>query len=196
VRCGKSRPVALPRPAGRGAYRDPPTSQLGHKKRRKAILGVPIVRSRGHQYADTPHPLALRARPERPSCRRAPEQGDERAPFHSITSSAESRRETDFRRSQIFWTRWAALAATIIAIAGVIGWVVTIWLVENGEMKKRRVYKPRIIDGKVMMPADLKRLHKYMLEIERIDHVSDEMRAVVEQEWPELAHKLPPKAQH
>jgi hypothetical protein len=44
-----------------------------------------------------------------------------------------------------------------------------------------------------MMPADLKRLHKYMLEIERIDHISDEMRVVVESEWPELAHKLPPK---
>jgi len=32
-----------------------------------------------------------------------------------------------------------------------------------------------------------------MLDIERIDHISDEMRAVVESEWPELAHKLPPK---
>jgi len=30
-------------------------------------------------------------------------------------------------------------------------------------------------------------------EIEEIDHISDEMRAVVESEWPELAHKLLPK---
>ena len=59
--------------------------------------------------------------------------------------------------------------------------------------KKRRVYQPRIVGGKVMMPADLERLHKYMLEIEHIDDISDEMRAVVEGEWPELAHKLPPK---
>ena len=59
--------------------------------------------------------------------------------------------------------------------------------------KKRRVYKPRIVGGKVMMPVDLERLHKYMLEIEHIDHIFDEMRAVVESEWPELAHKLPPK---
>jgi len=59
--------------------------------------------------------------------------------------------------------------------------------------KKRRVYKPRIVGGKVMMPADLKRLHKYMLDIELIEHITDEMRAVVESEWPELAHKLPPK---
>ena len=43
------------------------------------------------------------------------------------------------------------------------------------------------------MPADLKRLHKYMLDIELIEHITDEMRAVVESEWPELAHKLPPK---
>jgi len=32
-----------------------------------------------------------------------------------------------------------------------------------------------------------------MLDVEHIDHISDEMRAVVESEWPELAHKLPPK---
>jgi hypothetical protein len=57
---------------------------------------------------------------------------------------------------------------------------------------------PRIVGGKVM-PADLVRLHKYLLEIEHIDHISDEtisrkeMRAVVEELWPELAHKLPPK---
>jgi hypothetical protein len=42
-----------------------------------------------------------------------------------------------------------------------------------------------------MMPADLQYLHKYMLEVEHIDHISDEMRAVVESEWPELVHKLP-----
>jgi hypothetical protein len=57
--------------------------------------------------------------------------------------------------------------------------------------KVRRTYLPRLVGGKVMMPEDLKRLHKYMLEIEHIDHISDEMRAVVESEWPELAHKLP-----
>jgi len=59
--------------------------------------------------------------------------------------------------------------------------------------KKRRTYLPRIVGGNVMMPADLKRLHKYMLEIEHIDHISDEMRAVVKELWPELAHKLPPE---
>ena len=62
-----------------------------------------------------------------------------------------------------------------------------------GMTKKRRTYQPRIVGGQVMMPADLKRLHKYMLDIEHIDHISDEMRAVIEDLWPELTHKLPPK---
>jgi hypothetical protein len=44
-----------------------------------------------------------------------------------------------------------------------------------------------------MTPADLRRLHKYMLEIEKVSVISDEMRTVVETEWPELTHKLPPK---
>jgi len=46
---------------------------------------------------------------------------------------------------------------------------------------------------KVMMPADLKRLHKYMLDVEHIGIISDAMREVVEELWPELASKLPPK---
>jgi hypothetical protein len=59
--------------------------------------------------------------------------------------------------------------------------------------KKRRVYISRIVGNQVMTSAELERLHKYMLEIEGIDHISDEMRAVVEELWPELVHKLPPK---
>ncbi len=61
--------------------------------------------------------------------------------------------------------------------------------------KKRRIYQPRIVgSGQVMVPADLKRLHKQLLDFEHIDFISDEMRAVVEEEWPEFVHKLPPKA--
>jgi hypothetical protein len=60
-------------------------------------------------------------------------------------------------------------------------------------IKKRRIYLPRIVGDKVMMPADLKRLHKYMLDVEHIGVISDEMREVVQSEWPELAYKLPPK---
>jgi hypothetical protein len=43
------------------------------------------------------------------------------------------------------------------------------------EKKKRRVYLPRVLgSGQVMMPADLRRLHRYMLEIEHISVISDE----------------------
>jgi len=59
--------------------------------------------------------------------------------------------------------------------------------------KKRRSYKLRLVGDKVMMPADLKRPYKYMLDVEHIGVISDEMREVVQSEWPELAHKLPPK---
>jgi hypothetical protein len=44
-------------------------------------------------------------------------------------------------------------------------------------IKKRRTYLSRLVGDKVMMPADLKRLHKYMLDIEHIGEISDEMRA-------------------
>jgi len=40
-------------------------------------------------------------------------------------------------------------------------------------IKKRRTYLPRIVGDKVMMPADLKRLHKYMLDVEHIGIISD-----------------------
>jgi hypothetical protein len=44
-----------------------------------------------------------------------------------------------------------------------------------------------------MTPAVLRRLHKHMLEMEKVTVVSDEMREVVESEWPKLSYKLPPK---
>ena len=60
-------------------------------------------------------------------------------------------------------------------------------------VRYQRSYSPRVVGGKVITPADLRRLHKYMLEIEKVAVISDERRAVVESEWPELAHKLPPR---
>jgi hypothetical protein len=63
-------------------------------------------------------------------------------------------------------------------------------------VRYQRLHLPRIVGRKVMTPADLRRLHKYMLKIEKLTVVSDEMRAVVEGEWPELAHKLPPAKPH
>jgi hypothetical protein len=45
------------------------------------------------------------------------------------------------------------------------------------------------VDGKVLSPGDLRRLHRYLIEVESISVISP----VVETEWPALAHKLPPK---
>ena len=57
----------------------------------------------------------------------------------------------------------------------------------------QRSHSPRVGGGKVMTPADLRRLHEYLLDVEKVSSISGEMRAVVETEWPELAHKLSPK---
>ena len=51
------------------------------------LIGITLFSS--HQHADAPHVIRLlRARRERPRCRYAAEQRDERAPLHSITPSA------------------------------------------------------------------------------------------------------------
>jgi hypothetical protein len=44
-----------------------------------------------------------------------------------------------------------------------------------------------------MVQEDFERLHKFLLETEALPEVSEDMRRLVEEEWPELAHKLPPK---
>jgi hypothetical protein len=59
---------------------------------------------------------------------------------------------------------------------------------------KRYPYEPRIVAGKMMLPADLQRIHSSVLNGTTAGMISDEMRAVVEALWPELLHKLPPKA--
>jgi hypothetical protein len=55
-------------------------------------------------------------------------------------------------------------------------------------------YAPRIISDHIMVQEDFERLYKFLLETDSLSEVSDDMRELVEEEWPELAHKLPPKA--
>jgi hypothetical protein len=58
-------------------------------ERRQLDLAAWIVRGPVHEHTEPPHPLGLlRARRERPHCRRAGKDGDEVAPPHSITSLA------------------------------------------------------------------------------------------------------------
>jgi hypothetical protein len=60
--------------------------------------------------------------------------------------------------------------------------------------RSRRTYEPRIVGGQLMLPADLERLYRFLLERQGFSEVSDEIRKLVEEEWPELVRKLPPKA--
>jgi hypothetical protein len=59
--------------------------------------------------------------------------------------------------------------------------------------KLKRIYAPRVISDHIMVQEDFERLHKFLLETEGLPEVSDAMRELVEDEWPELAHKLPPR---
>ena len=61
------------------------------------------------------------------------------------------------------------------------------------KLKPKRIYAPRVISDHIMLPEDFERLHKFLLETESLPEVSDDMRELVEDEWPELVQKLPPK---
>ena len=57
--------------------------------------------------------------------------------------------------------------------------------------RKQFPYEAQVVGGKLLMPADLQRLHRFLLETEVIEAISEEMREVVERLWPELVCKLP-----
>jgi hypothetical protein len=44
-----------------------------------------------------------------------------------------------------------------------------------------------------MVQEDFERLYKFLVETESLSEVSDDMRELVEQEWPQLVYKLPPR---
>jgi hypothetical protein len=62
-----------------------------------------------------------------------------------------------------------------------------------GITKKRRKYEPRVFDGRVIMSDEIELIQKEVLKFERIEAISDPMRELIEDPWPELVHKLPPK---
>ena len=57
--------------------------------------------------------------------------------------------------------------------------------------KPKRIYAPRIISDHIMVQEDFERLHKFLLETEGLSEVSDDMRELVEEEWPELGISSP-----
>jgi hypothetical protein len=60
----------------------------------------------------------------------------------------------------------------------------------------KRIYDPRIFEGRVMLPEEQEQIYELLLKSERLDGVSDSMRELVEDEWPELARKLAPNKQN
>jgi hypothetical protein len=65
--------------------------------------------------------------------------------------------------------------------------------VTASKLKPTRFYAPRVISDHIMVQEDFERLYKFLLETECLPEVSDDMRELIEKEWPELVHKLPPK---
>ena len=51
--------------------------------------------------------------------------------------------------------------------------------------RQRFPYEPRVVGGRLLMPAELPPV---------LEAVTEEIRAVVETVWPELISKLPPKS--
>jgi hypothetical protein len=51
----------------------------------------------------------------------------------------------------------------------------------------------RKIDGRLLTECDLQDFRRGVERLKRITAISDEMRDVIETEWPDLAAKLPPK---
>jgi hypothetical protein len=56
--------------------------------------------------------------------------------------------------------------------------------------RQRFPYEPRVVGGKLMMPAESQAIHRYVVETAVLENVTEEIRAVIETVWPELRSKL------
>ena len=52
---------------------------------------------------------------------------------------------------------------------------------------------PSKLGGRILSAAELQQIRRSIEELDSIAAISDEMRALVEAEWPDLVGKLPPK---
>ena len=57
--------------------------------------------------------------------------------------------------------------------------------IQRGD-RRRFPYEPRVVGRKLMMPAELQAIHRYVVETPVLKNVTEEVRAVVETVWPEL----------
>jgi hypothetical protein len=59
--------------------------------------------------------------------------------------------------------------------------------------KKKRRCESRVFDGRIIHSAEIERIHKEVLDFKRIEAISEPMRELIEDLWPELVSKLPKK---
>ena len=59
--------------------------------------------------------------------------------------------------------------------------------------KKKSRYESRVFDGRIIHSAEIERIHKEVFDFDRIE-ASEPMRELIEDLWPELVSKLPPKS--
>ena len=62
--------------------------------------------------------------------------------------------------------------------------------------KKKPAFSRASSMAGLFSPTRSKRIHKSVLDCKRIESISDPMREFIEELWPELVHKLPPKKAH
>jgi hypothetical protein len=83
----------------------------------------------------------------------------------------------------VWWNRLFRL--DVVAVKGTAdeqGW--TKDRITKSGSNARFPYEPRVIGGKLVMPAELQRIHRIILDGAEFEIISDEMRAVVESLWP------------
>ena len=61
---------------------------------------------------------------------------------------------------------------------------------------RRKKSTARMVAGRLMTPAEINQLRRHIAGFDHIDSISDDMREIIESEFPELVHKLPPKRPH
>ena len=61
--------------------------------------------------------------------------------------------------------------------------------------KKKPRYESRVFDGRIIHSAEIERMHREVLDFKHIEAISEPMRELIEDLWPELANKLPAESQ-
>jgi hypothetical protein len=56
----------------------------------------------------------------------------------------------------------------------------------SAAMTKKRRYESRVFDGRIIHSAEIEHIHKEFLDFERIEAISEPMRELIENLWPEL----------